>query len=144
LFFCIFSFGHCAVCSSSICGFWLPIWYLQTLPTPSFQWRLRDSRISFLFNALLICVCTFVLFLLNIVLSVDFRLMIHQVVSTNMFSYAYLLQCCVIYLWFFYFFKNKCERYYRKFDLDISDDFQFHCTYFASDDFNISAHSSGL
>ena len=27
---CTFSFGHCVVCSS-IYGFWLPIWYLQTL-----------------------------------------------------------------------------------------------------------------
>jgi hypothetical protein len=26
-----FSFGHCVFCSSSIYGFWLPIWYLQTL-----------------------------------------------------------------------------------------------------------------
>ena len=25
------SFGHCVVCSSSIYGFWLPIWCLQTL-----------------------------------------------------------------------------------------------------------------
>jgi hypothetical protein len=24
------SFGHCVVCSSSIYGFWLPLWYLQT------------------------------------------------------------------------------------------------------------------
>jgi len=29
--FCPFSFGHCVVCSSSIYGLWLPIWYLQTL-----------------------------------------------------------------------------------------------------------------
>ena len=28
--FCTFSFGHCVVCSSSIYGFWLPLWYLQT------------------------------------------------------------------------------------------------------------------
>ena len=28
---CPFSFGHCVVCSSSIYGFWLPLWYLQTL-----------------------------------------------------------------------------------------------------------------
>jgi len=28
---CTFSFGHCVVCSSSIYGFWLPIWNLQTL-----------------------------------------------------------------------------------------------------------------
>ena len=32
LSFCTFSFGHCIVCSSSIYGFWLPFWYLQTLP----------------------------------------------------------------------------------------------------------------
>jgi len=25
---CTFSFGHCVVCSSSIYGFWLPLWYL--------------------------------------------------------------------------------------------------------------------
>ena len=30
---CTFSFGHCVVCSSSIYGFWLPLWYLQTLLT---------------------------------------------------------------------------------------------------------------
>ena len=28
LSFCSFSFGHFVVCSSSICGFWLPLWYL--------------------------------------------------------------------------------------------------------------------
>ena len=28
---CPFSFGHCVVCSSSIYGLWLPLWYLQTL-----------------------------------------------------------------------------------------------------------------
>jgi hypothetical protein len=31
LSFCAFSFGHCVVCSSSIYGLWLPLWYLQTL-----------------------------------------------------------------------------------------------------------------
>jgi len=31
LFFCTFSFGHCVVCSSPMYGFWLPLWYLQTL-----------------------------------------------------------------------------------------------------------------
>ena len=31
LFVCTFSFGHCVVCSSSTCWFWLPLWYLQTL-----------------------------------------------------------------------------------------------------------------
>ena len=28
---CTFSFGHCVVCPSSIYGFWLPPWYLQTI-----------------------------------------------------------------------------------------------------------------
>jgi hypothetical protein len=31
LSFCTYSFGHCVVCSSSIYGFWFPLWYLQTL-----------------------------------------------------------------------------------------------------------------
>ena len=31
LSFCTFPFGHCVVCSSSIYGFWLSLWYLQTL-----------------------------------------------------------------------------------------------------------------
>ena len=31
LSFCAFSFGHSVVCSSSIYGLWLPLWYLQTL-----------------------------------------------------------------------------------------------------------------
>ena len=30
LSFCTFFFDHCVVCSSSIYGFWLPLWYLQT------------------------------------------------------------------------------------------------------------------
>ena len=33
LSFCSFSFGRCAVCSSSICGFWLLLWYLQNVHT---------------------------------------------------------------------------------------------------------------
>jgi hypothetical protein len=40
LSFCTFPFGHCVVCSSSICGFWLPLWYLQTLPRGSWSTRL--------------------------------------------------------------------------------------------------------
>jgi hypothetical protein len=37
LSFCPFSFGHCVVCSSPIYGFWLPLWYLQTLLTKEFM-----------------------------------------------------------------------------------------------------------
>ena len=39
LSFCTFSFGHCVVCSFSIYGFWLPLWYLQTLL--AIGWSLR-------------------------------------------------------------------------------------------------------
>jgi hypothetical protein len=38
LSFCTFSFGHCVVCSSSIYGFWLPLWYLQTLLMEYYNW----------------------------------------------------------------------------------------------------------
>ena len=31
LSFCTFSLDHCVVCSSSIYGFWLPLWFPQTL-----------------------------------------------------------------------------------------------------------------
>ena len=31
LSFCTFSFDHCVVCYSSIYGFWLTLWYIQTL-----------------------------------------------------------------------------------------------------------------
>ena len=31
LSFCTFSIDHCVVCSSSMNGFLLPLWYLQTL-----------------------------------------------------------------------------------------------------------------
>ena len=31
LSFCTFSFDHRVACSSSLYGFWLPLWYLQTL-----------------------------------------------------------------------------------------------------------------
>jgi hypothetical protein len=36
LSFCTFSFGHCFVCSS-IYGFWLTLWYLQTIHTLQHQ-----------------------------------------------------------------------------------------------------------
>ena len=42
LSFCTFSFGHCVVCSSSIYGFWLPLWYLLTLHS------LHNSKICIL------------------------------------------------------------------------------------------------
>ena len=97
LFFCMFSFGHCAVCSLRYADSDYPFGIFKLFPQPVSS-GVCVTRGLVLFNALLICVCTFVLFLLNIVLSVDFRLMIHPVVSTNMFSYEYLLQCYVIYL----------------------------------------------
>ena len=41
LSFCTFSFSHCVVCCSSIYGFWLPLWYLQTLLNLSKSLSLR-------------------------------------------------------------------------------------------------------
>ena len=38
LFFCNFSFGCCVVCSSWIYGFWLSLWYPQTLPYLQESW----------------------------------------------------------------------------------------------------------
>jgi hypothetical protein len=38
LSFCTFSFGHCVVCSSSIYGFWLRLWYLQALLKVRIYW----------------------------------------------------------------------------------------------------------
>ena len=32
---CPFSLGHCVVCSSSRYGFWLSLWYLQTILVPN-------------------------------------------------------------------------------------------------------------
>ena len=43
LSFCTFSFGHCVVCSSSIYGFWLPLWYLQTLLIVNRHFEIMDT-----------------------------------------------------------------------------------------------------
>jgi hypothetical protein len=39
LSFCICSFGHCVVCSSSIYGFWLPLWYIVSSNSSCCQLR---------------------------------------------------------------------------------------------------------
>jgi hypothetical protein len=57
---CTVSFGHCVVCSSSIYGFWLPLWYLQTL--------LDHFRLSFL----LIC---FIIIIIIILFVYDYSLL---------------------------------------------------------------------
>ena len=46
LSFCAFSFDHCFVCSS-IHGFWLPLWFLQTLLTQIFNQIYSSSVIGF-------------------------------------------------------------------------------------------------
>ena len=43
LSFCTFSFGHCVLCSS-IYGFWLLLWYLQTLLRAIYNWHRRHIR----------------------------------------------------------------------------------------------------
>jgi hypothetical protein len=48
----LFLFGNCVVCPSAIYGFWLPLWYLQTLfiPTSLSQWLLFNSPSSLKYN----------------------------------------------------------------------------------------------
>jgi hypothetical protein len=46
LSFCTFSFGHCVVCSS-IYGFWLPLWYLQTLLANHLSEKICLSELSY-------------------------------------------------------------------------------------------------
>jgi hypothetical protein len=46
LSFCPFSFGHCVVCPSSIYGFWLPLWYLQTLQAEINQNYYKEKQTS--------------------------------------------------------------------------------------------------
>jgi hypothetical protein len=58
LFFCTFSFGHCVVCSSAIYGFWLPLWYLQTLLSSKYvlTWKMWRHFFSFSFIVLVFLV----------------------------------------------------------------------------------------
>ena len=42
LSFCTFPFGHCVVCSSSIYGFGLTLWCLQTLLT--IKWQMWNDK----------------------------------------------------------------------------------------------------
>ena len=63
LSFCTFSFGHCVVCLSSIYGFVLSLWYLQTLlihfncmfPPSLYNW-MYCCFIILPFHLLLLCV----------------------------------------------------------------------------------------
>ena len=48
LSFCSLSFGHFIVCLSSIYGFWLLLWYLQTFLTAS-DYPLVSSNFSYIF-----------------------------------------------------------------------------------------------
>ena len=74
LSFCTFSFGHCVVCSSSIYGFWLPLWYLQALFT---EMHVQSQE------------C-------NVIVSIDF-------VSFYGFSSpSWNIQCCVFCFWSYY------------------------------------------
>jgi len=52
LSFCTFYFGHCVFCSSSIYGFWLPLWYLQTLLL-----KLREPWIQMFISSCLVDLC---------------------------------------------------------------------------------------
>jgi hypothetical protein len=58
--FCTVSFGHCVVCSSSIHGFWLPLWNFQTLQTRSIidiLWRIQMLMPNLVSIHLHLCSC---------------------------------------------------------------------------------------
>jgi len=46
---CTFSFGHSVVCSSSIDGLWLPLWYHQTL-----IWMYRNQACTLYSSSIII------------------------------------------------------------------------------------------
>jgi hypothetical protein len=82
-----FSFGHCIVCPSSIYGFWLPLWYLQTvlvlfllvIVLPFFLWFTASDYLFGIFKLLL-----FSFFWSLYCLSFfDLRLQITPLVSSN-------------------------------------------------------------
>ena len=58
---CLFSFGHCIVCPSTY-GFWLPLWYLQSLLNTSVHGRMyiffsnTYCRIKRIFSGLYLCI----------------------------------------------------------------------------------------
>jgi hypothetical protein len=55
--FVLFAFGHCVVCSSSIYGFLLPHWYLQTILIEKRHTRLDE--INDLFNSITVNIKSF-------------------------------------------------------------------------------------
>ena len=67
-------FGHCVVCSSSIYGFWLPLWYLLVIVL-SLLLRYTDSDYPFGIFWSLCC------------LFFDIRILITPLVSSNSSSY---------------------------------------------------------
>ena len=89
LSFCSFSFGHCVVCPSSIYGFWLPLWYLQT--------RLICTRKLYRMQFESFQSAAFFKFILKI-----WQLVIHSFPSRN-----HLFQTDI---WIFYIFVTKSIR----------------------------------
>ena len=79
LLFCHFPFGHSVVCSSSIHGFWLPLWYLQTL--------LRTNLLSTSSHRKVICYSPW------------HNLNIYLAFKTNVL-YIILIVWCLLWLWF--------------------------------------------
>ena len=74
LSFCIFSFDHCFICSSSLCGFWLPLWYLQTLLAPIQLVYCRHFLLKCLYQAWKVSGHVFVFWVFDFVSSFDFSM----------------------------------------------------------------------
>jgi hypothetical protein len=78
-------FRHCVVCSSSIYGFWLPLWYIQTLLAfNSFDW---ESTWSMLFRKCIVRaqldIYVFIIVYISFIYKHDFKMNITEIVITG-------------------------------------------------------------
>jgi len=73
LSFCTFSFGHCVVYSSSIYGFGLPLWYLQTLPKNSH--KKEYHQLIYMYNSFLSTLISYVISILNLWVCVSLKML---------------------------------------------------------------------
>ena len=91
------SFGHCVVCSSPIYGFWLPLWYLQTLLLAivlSVLLRYTGSDYPFGIFKLFFWPLCFLFFS-------DIRILITPLVSSNS-SFVHCVVCSSPIYWFWF------------------------------------------
>ena len=95
LFFCTFSFGHCAVCSSLIFWFWLPLWYHQILLT----WTMLSVLLWYSDSEYPFGIIKFFLHEQCCLFFFDILILITPLVSSNS-SYMNNVVCSSLMFWF--------------------------------------------